>query len=70
MTTFAHPVERVTERELLVLHSKPKPVVVRLVDDKIEFRHLRGRSRWVLPVREAFLYAVRLAVIGRGEVRQ
>lgn len=63
MTTFAKPVQRVTENAYNVLYagqSHARPIVVKLcAGDVIEFREKRGRHRWLLDVKHAFKFAVK-----------
>lgn len=62
MTTLETPVARVSRFEYGVLHhSKRKRIVARFVPvDTIEFRELRGRRRFALPLDAAFRIAVRM----------
>jgi len=61
MTEFDKPVQRRTRGAYSVLYIKPEKIVVRLSPgDLIEFRQVRGKTRWVLPADTAFKYAVRL----------
>ena len=65
MTRLNRRVARATVKPYSVLYagqSNAKPIVVELVPgDVIEFRELRGRHRWRLDIRHAFMLAVRAA---------
>ena len=62
MTRLKRRVARATTGSYNVLYAgadNAKPIVVELVPgDKIEFRELRGRNRWVVDIRHAFKFAV------------
>ena len=62
MTRLKRRVARATTESYNVLYAgaaRAKPIVVELVPgDKIEFRELRGRHRWVVDIRHAFKFAV------------
>ncbi len=58
MTDFSKPVSRVTVGEYKTVYpAKPRKLVVRLVDDRIEFRELRRRLRWSITVEAAARFA-------------
>ena len=63
MTRLRRRVARATEKSYNVLYAsqaKARAIVVELVPgDKIEFRELRGRQRWVLNISHAFRFAVK-----------
>lgn len=63
MTSFAKPVQRVTENAYNVLYSGEsgrRPLVVKLcAGDRLEFREKGRRQRWYLSVQHAFRFAVK-----------
>ena len=40
------------------MRAKPRRIVVRLVDDRIEFHEVRGRIKWTVSVPQAFRFAI------------
>lgn len=59
MTSSSKAVNRVTDISYPVLTRKPRRIVVRIEGETIQFRELRSRKWFALPIDEVFNIAVK-----------
>lgn len=61
MTRLKKKISRVTLKEYSTIYTRENHIVVSfLPGDVLEFKELRSRARWTIPIDHAFRYAVRM----------